>query len=184
MDAIDCGRPAVCKRTPRTERRGIQQEDVQAVTQGPIARRHLPYTPQQLFDLVADVEKYPDFLPWIADSSILRQEGNRLWVNMTIGSGLLRKRFASVGVLEPPEHIWITSDDPLFDRFEQIWTFSPAAAGGSTIEYRVDFKFRSRLLQAMMGSFLDDASRATIGAFERRALHIYGAGTATGETDR
>jgi coenzyme Q-binding protein COQ10 len=122
--------------------------------------RHLPFTAPQLFDLVADVESYPHFLPGMLDCVIRRRHGHTIDVDMTIGVGPLRKRFSSVGVLQRPHRIDITSDDPMFERFAQCWTFQPAAPSGTAVGYRIDFQFRSRLLQALMGaSFANRAQR-------------------------
>jgi coenzyme Q-binding protein COQ10 len=74
---------------------------------------------RQLFDLVADVARYPEFVPWVAAVEVPRDEGQSLWVDMTIGTSLLRRKFSIVAHLDPPHHIDISSRDPLFERFEQ-----------------------------------------------------------------
>lgn len=140
-------------------------------------RRHLPYTASQLFDLVADVESYPQFLPGVLECSIRRRHDHSIDVRMTIGIGPLRKRFSSVGLLQRPQRIDITSDDAMFERFAQSWVFTPAAAGGTDVSYRVDFQFRSRLLQVVMGASLAERTAATMIAFERRAHRLYGGRT-------
>jgi coenzyme Q-binding protein COQ10 len=139
-------------------------------------RRHLPYSPQQLFDLVADVEKYPDFVPSVAAAKVRRREGSTVWVDMVVGTHLLRKRFASKAALDRPGRIDISSRDALFERYDQHWTFEPAADGGTVIEFRVDFEFRSRLLQMIMGAYLEDSAKAMVSAFRRRARQMYGPG--------
>lgn len=137
-------------------------------------RQHLPYTAPQLFDLVADVERYPEFLPWVIESRIRHRNDHTILVDMTIAAGPLRKRFATVGVMHRPDRIDISSDDPIFDRFAQRWTFAAAAAGGTNVEYQVDFKFRSRILQMLMGSSFADRAVTTMAAFKRRAYQLYG----------
>jgi coenzyme Q-binding protein COQ10 len=137
-------------------------------------RRQLPYPPQELFDLVADVEKYPEFLPSVADATIRRRDGNTVWVDMVVGTSLLRKRFASKAVLERPTRIDISSRDMLFERYDQHWSFTPAADGGTVIEFRVDFVFRSRLLQLLMGAALEESAAAMLSAFSRRARRMCG----------
>ena len=138
-------------------------------------RRHLRYTPQQLFDMVADVERYPDFMPWLIAAHIRRREGGTVWVDMKVGTTLLCKSFASKAVLEQPKRITISSHDALFDRYEQVWTFEPAEDGGTMVEFRTDFEFHSPLLGTVMGRFLDEASKAMVSAFKHRARQIYGA---------
>ncbi len=137
-------------------------------------RRHLPYTAPQLFDLVADVERYPQFLPDIVAAAVRGRHDHSIRVDMTIAVGPLRKRFASVGVLARPNRIDISSSDPTFERFTQSWIFAPAAAGGTDVEYHVDFQFRSRVLRILMGSSLADRAAATMAAFQHRAHQLYG----------
>jgi coenzyme Q-binding protein COQ10 len=133
---------------------------------------HLPYTTSQLFDLVADVERYPEFLPWVIEARIRRRTDQALLVDMTIAAGPIRRRFSSTGVLHRPSRIDISSDDPIFDRFEQRWRFE-SAGDGSNIVYCVDFKLRSRLLQLVMGASFADRAAATVAAFRRRANQLY-----------
>ena len=139
-----------------------------------IERAHSSYSPAQLFDLVAHVETYPKFLPWVLSSRVTRRHNDTVWVEMEMGTRLLRRRFSSVGQLERPHRIDITSSDPMFDRFAQVWTFTPAANGGTDIEYRVDFRFRSNLLQALIGGSFTDRAPAMVQAFKRRARQLYG----------
>jgi coenzyme Q-binding protein COQ10 len=140
-------------------------------------RRRLRYTSQQLFDLVADVESYPDFLPWLVAAHIRRREGDTVWVDMEVGTSLFCNSFASKAVLERPKRITISSHDALFDRYEQVWIFEPAVDGGTMVEFRADFEFHSPLLGTVMGRFLDEAAKAMVSAFKHRARQIY-------ETDR
>jgi coenzyme Q-binding protein COQ10 len=136
-------------------------------------REHLNYTVSQLFDLVADVERYPEFMPWVIDAHIRHRKDHSILVDMTIAAGLLRKRFSTLAVLDRPHRIDISSRDPLFDRFEQRWTFKPATEGGTNIEYHVDLKFRSRVLQLLMGASFADRAVATMSAFKHRAHRLY-----------
>lgn len=138
-------------------------------------RVHLGYTADQLFDLIADVERYPEFLPWVLAARIRRREGRTIWVDMTFGTRLLRRRVSTMGLLERPHQITITSDDPMLERFEQRWTIKTAAEGGADVEYRVDLRFRSRLLQALIGGSFVDRAKAMTQAFSRRARRLYGA---------
>jgi coenzyme Q-binding protein COQ10 len=138
------------------------------------ARIHLNYAAPQLFDLVADVESYPQFMPWVIAAAITRRQDRTIWVEMTIGAGPLSKRFSTVGVLDPPRRIDVSSDDPLFERFEQTWTFEPAPEGGTIVEYHVDFKFSSRSLQLLMGRMFADQVDRTAAAFTRRARQLFG----------
>jgi coenzyme Q-binding protein COQ10 len=140
---------------------------------GHTERHRLPYAREQLFDLVADVERYPDFLHWVVATRVLRREGNTLWVEMVVGTGVLRRRFVSTAVLDRPKRIEIRSQDALFERYHQTWTFQAAEGGGTIVEFHVDFGFRSRLIHLMMGAFIEEAARTMVSAFRHRARQIY-----------
>ena len=139
------------------------------------ARQHLRYTATQLFDLVADVERYPEFMSWVVESRIRARYDQAILVDMTIATGPLRKRFISTGVLHRPHQINISSHDPMFDRFEQRWTFEPASEGDTEVEFHVDFKFRSRVLQMLMAAAFAGRAAATMSAFKHQARRLYGA---------
>jgi coenzyme Q-binding protein COQ10 len=137
-------------------------------------RQHLPHAAPQLFDLVANVERYPEFLPWVIEARILHRKGHTIAVDMTVEVGPLRKRFSTLATLDRPHRIDIRSGDSMFDRFEQRWAFERAAEGGTNVEYHVDFKFRSRVLQTLMGASFADKAVATMSAFKHRAHRLYG----------
>jgi coenzyme Q-binding protein COQ10 len=139
-----------------------------------IERFHLKYTPAQLFDIVADVERYPDFLPWVIEAHIFRRREHTIWVDMTMGTRLIRRSFTTVAQLDRPHAIDIGSHDPMFVRFEQKWRFKAAHGGGTDLTYEVDFRFRSRLLQALIGGSFTAREGAMIDAFRHRARRLYG----------
>jgi len=140
-----------------------------------IERHHSKHTPEQLFDLVADVDRYPEFLPGVVDARVIGRQGSTIRVEMAMGTGFLRKRFTTVALLDRPHRIEISSADPLFDCFEQVWTFEPAVTGGTDIEYRVDFKFKSNILQVLIGASFSERTKTVVQAFIRRAHRLYGA---------
>ena len=137
-------------------------------------RCNLPYAREQPFDLVADVERYPEFLPWLVAAHVSRRDGNTVWVDMEVGTTFLRKRFASRAILERPQRIDIISRDTLFERYHQSWTFQPTSDGGTIVEFSVEFIFRSRLLQLAVGTFLEEAAKTMVTAFKHRARQQYG----------
>ena len=138
-------------------------------------QRLVGYRPEQIFDLVADVERYPEFLPWIAATRIKRRDGNTLWVEMVVGASLLRRNFTAEALLERPARITICSRDALFEHYQQAWLLTPTEDGGTIVEFRTDFELRSRLLQVVMAEFLDHAATTMVSAFKHRARQMYGA---------
>jgi len=140
-----------------------------------VQRRQLKYTAAQLFDLVADVERYPEFIPWMIATRVRRRTERTIWTDLTVGLGFLRKQFSTVATLDRPQQISIASTDPLFVKFEQRWTFAALAAGGTDVEYVVDFEFQSRLLQALMDTSFAERAAAIVSAYVQRAGVLYGA---------
>lgn len=137
-------------------------------------RQHLEYAAAQLFDLAADVERYPEFFPWVKEVRSHHRNDRTILIDMTVAAGPLCKRFSTTAVLDRPRRIDITSRDPMFDRFEQRWAFEPAAKGGTDVEYHVDFKFLSRVLRMLIGAAFSDRAAGTLTAFKRRAHRLYG----------
>ena len=137
-------------------------------------RTHSKYTPAQLFDLVADVERYPEFIPWMISTRVRRRSDHRIWTELTIGAGLLRKQFSTVATLDRPHQILITSHDHMFKRFEQKWTFKQTAEGRTDVEYRVDFELRSFVLQTLLDMTFADRAAAIVSAYIGRARRLYG----------
>ena len=135
---------------------------------------HLKYSATQLFDLVADVERYPEFLPWVIAAHIQRRKEQTIWVEMTMGTNFLRRRISTTASLDRPRRIKISGHDPIFDTFEQCWNFDATADGGTNVEYSVEYKFRSRFLQVLIGTSFADRTRTIVTAFKRRARQLYG----------
>jgi len=141
-------------------------------------RRVLPYTPRQLFDLVADIEAYPQFLPWCIGARIRNREGAQIVADLVIGFRLFRERFTSKVTLQPddpggPRIDTVYADGP-FKRLENHWIFH-SHPEGCDVEFFVDFEFKSLLLQATVEILFHEAVRRMVAAFEGRAAKLYGA---------
>ena len=147
--------------------------------------RILPYSPQQMYDLVADVRSYPEFLPWTAAARIRNREqigaSEVLLADLVISFKVFRETFGSRVVLHPQEKRIETSyiDGP-FHHMESVWVFRDAPGAGDRssceVDFTVDFEFRSRLLQGAATMFFNDAMTRVVRAFERRAAQLYGPG--------
>lgn len=138
-------------------------------------KRPLPYTPEQLFELVADVEKYPDFLPWAVAARIRRREGNVIHADLMIGFKMVRERFTSRITLDHPRRIDVTYSEGPFKYLNNHWIFEPSPDGGTVIDFYVDFEFHSKILQTLIGALFNEAVRLMVSAFEKRAHQLYGA---------
>jgi coenzyme Q-binding protein COQ10 len=149
---------------------------------GHAEKRHLPYTPEQLWDLVAGVERYPEFLPWCSASRITRREGNVFFADLVISFKVFRERFESKVTLQPKTGIDVEYIDGPFKYLNNHWRFEPAPDGGCIVDFYVDFEFRSKMLQRLIGLLFDEAVRRMVSAFVTRAKALYGEGGAARPT--
>jgi coenzyme Q-binding protein COQ10 len=136
-------------------------------------KRVLPYTPEQMYDLVADVEKYPEFLPWCIAARIRKRDGATIWADLMIGFKMVRERFTSKVMLSPPGRIDVTYAEGPFQYLNNHWIFTPTEEGGCLIDFYVDFEFRSKMLQKIIGVLFNEAVRRMVAAFETRARQLY-----------
>ena len=137
-------------------------------------RRELPYPPERLFDLVADVDRYPEFLPWCRAARVRGHESNVIHADLVIGFKIFRERFTSKVTLRPPDRIDVEYVEGPFRYLSNHWIFIPTGDGHCTIDFYVDFEFRSRLLQRALTPLFNEAVRRMVGAFEARARQLYG----------
>lgn len=141
--------------------------------------RHVPHSAEAMFDLVADVERYPEFVPFCETMHVRgrRKAGDTeiLVADMTVGYKLIRETFTSKVTLDRPNRS-IRADylDGPFRTMENSWTFTPAADGGCEISFCIEYEFRSRTLAALMGAMFDRVFRTFADAFESRANVVYG----------
>jgi coenzyme Q-binding protein COQ10 len=138
-------------------------------------KRLLPYTPEQLFDLVADVGRYQEFLPWVAATRIRSDNETEMIADLVVGFGALKETFTSKVRKTRPESIEIDYVEGPLKYLHNNWKFR-AVPGGSEVDFCVDFAFRNRIFEAIAGQMFDRALRRMIGAFEQRAEALYGAG--------
>lgn len=143
--------------------------------------RHVAHSSEQMFALVADVEKYPEFLPMCEALSVTsRKERDGLTflvADMTVGYKAIRETFTSQVTLKPDEYVIdVKYINGPFRYLDNRWRFEPAGEGACDISFFIDYEFKSRMLGFVMGSMFDRAFRTFAGAFERRADAIYGTG--------
>ncbi len=143
-------------------------------------RRLVSYSPEQLFDLVADVERYPDFLPWCVGARIASRTAGELHADLTIGFGPFRETFTSRVTLDRPHSAHVRYEKGPFRYLNNKWSFSPHPKG-CQVDFFVEFEFRSRLLQSAIGVVFNEAVRLMVSAFLRRARDVYGPPTASAE---
>lgn len=133
----------------------------------------VPFAPEQLFDLVADVDRYPEFLPWCVGARIRQRSDTELVADLTIGFGPFRESFTSRVTLERPHRIRASYQNGPFRFLNNQWVFTPVP-GGTRVDFWVDFEFRAKLLQKAIGPVFNEAVKRMVSAFLRRAREIYG----------
>lgn len=137
-------------------------------------KRTLPYTPDQLFDLVAAVDRYPEFLPWCLASRITRHEGNVFYADLVIGYKMVREKFGSRVTALRPDHIHVEYLEGPMKHLSNHWRFKKMPDGNCEIDFYVDFEFKNPFFQNLMGMFFDKVVTKMVEAFEKRAKDLYG----------
>jgi len=144
--------------------------------------RHLPWSAGQMYDLVADVASYPEFLPWTAAARVrrvtARDDGARVMeADLVISFKVFRERFGSrVTLWDDARAIETEYLDGPFEHMKSNWRFEEAEDGGCIVHFDVDFAFRSRLLQSAAELFFHEAMKRVVRAFDARAHALYGHG--------
>ena len=136
--------------------------------------RHLPYTPDQLFDLVADVRSYPQFLPWVVAVRVRSDSESEMIADLAVGFRAIKETFTSKVIKQRPIRIEIDYIEGPLKHLHNHWQFHSDGAGGTNIDFSVDFAFRSRMFEMLAGQMFDRALRKMIGAFVERAHALYG----------
>ena len=135
-------------------------------------KRVLPFTQEQLFEMVADVRRYPEFLPWCVGARVITRTEGELVADLTIGFKMFRETFRSQVLLDRPQHVHVRYLTGPFRYLNNHWRFR-AVPGGTEVDFFVDFEFKSKLLQAVIGTVFNEAVRLMVRAFERRAAVLY-----------
>ena len=141
--------------------------------------RHLPYTPEQMFDLVADVKRYPEFLPWVSAMRVRQNSETETLADMVVGFKGLRETFTSKVRKERARVIHVDYVEGPLKFLRNDWTFT-SEEGGCAVEFTVDFQFKNRVFEMLAGQVFGQALRRMIGAFETRAAALYGASAVVG----
>src|SRR5690606_2420468 len=133
----------------------------------------LPYSAEQMFDLVADVASYPEFLPWVVAARVKSDSESEMIADMLVGFKALREKFTSRVMKQRPNRLEVVYIDGPMRDLDNIWRFTPRADGGCEIEFCVDFTFRNKMFEMLAGQYFDRAFRKLVAAFEERAQALY-----------
>jgi coenzyme Q-binding protein COQ10 len=135
--------------------------------------REVPFSPEQMFDLVSDVESYGEFLPGWHGATIIERDGDVVFVDQEVGMGRFHTTFITQAIFTRPEHIEISSSDGPFLYFAVRWTFERVDESACLTHFYAGFELRSRFLERVAGPFFADIMRRGVQAFECRARQLY-----------
>ncbi len=134
----------------------------------------LPYSSGQVFDLVNDVERYPEFLPWCREAKIVDDEGEQVVAELTIRKGGIRESFTTRNLLDRPRSIALELVEGPFKRLSGLWCFTELAENGSKVDFELDFEMAASLIDKTLGILFAHAAGSLVDAFCRRARDVYG----------
>lgn len=139
-------------------------------------KRVVPYTPEQMFALVSDIKSYPQFLPWCLSTRVIAQSETEITADLTAGYKFIREEFRSKVLLDRGTHtIDVDYLSGPLKHLDTVWHFLPRADGtsGCTIDFKVVFEFKSRLLQNMAMLFFNEVVKRMVTSFEKRAEQVF-----------
>jgi coenzyme Q-binding protein COQ10 len=144
--------------------------------------RTVPYSAEQMFELVADVARYKEFLPWVIATRVRSDSETEMVADMVVGFKSFRESFTSRVTKRRPEMIDVVYvDGPLRD-LDNEWHFADLPEGGCRIDFSVEFAFKNRVFEALAGQYFDRAFRKLVSAFEARAEELYGSSSSSAQS--
>ncbi|MGY6551907.1 MAG: type II toxin-antitoxin system RatA family toxin [Erythrobacter sp.] len=144
--------------------------------------RRLPYSAEQMFDLVADVGRYAEFLPWVIATRVRSNTDTEMVADMVVGFKAIRESFTSRVTKARAKEIAVHYvDGPLSD-LDNIWTFRAIDDATCEIDFLVEFTFKNRLFERIAGQYFDRAFRKMVEAFETRAAQLYGSNNSSAQS--
>src|SRR3954463_10646122 len=144
--------------------------------------RHFPYPIEQLFDLVADVEHYDEFLPWVVAVRVRSSSEAETIADLVVGFNAFKERFTSRVIKERPSRICVDYIEGPLKYLHNEWKFERASDGGTNVHFSVDFAFKSRLFETLAGAMFDRALRRMISAFEQLAAALDGINSSSAQS--
>lgn len=137
-------------------------------------RRELPYSADQMYDLVTDVRHYPEFLPWVSAIRVRSDSETEILADMVVGFKALRETFSSRVIKNPKSSVVVDYLDGPMRHLHNQWLFEPRDNGGCIVDFTVDFSFHNRVFEALAGTYFSTALSKMTGAFIQRADQLYG----------
>jgi len=136
--------------------------------------RTLPYSVEQMFDLVADVARYPEFLPWVVATRVKSDSDTEMVADLLVGFKAMREKFTSRVIKDRPGRLEVIYVDGPMRDLDNVWHFRALPDGGCELDFEVDFTFKNMMFEMLAGQYFDRAFRKMVAAFETRANELYG----------
>jgi coenzyme Q-binding protein COQ10 len=136
--------------------------------------RQLPYSAEQMFDMVADVARYGEFLPWVVATRVQANSDEHMIADMLVGFKSLREKFTSRVEKQRPTRIQVHYVDGPMRDLDNVWQFRALGPDACEVDFSVSFRFRNALFESLAGQYFDKAFRKMVAAFEARAEELYG----------
>jgi ribosome-associated toxin RatA of RatAB toxin-antitoxin module len=134
----------------------------------------VPYTPEQMFALVADIERYPQFVPWVTGAKVLQQDERGVIGQLEMERAGVREKFTTRNVLEPPARMSLELVDGPFRLLDGLWTFEKVGNKGTKIRLAIRFEFKNPLTAMLLSRAFEKSCAEMVDAFVLRARAVYG----------
>jgi ribosome-associated toxin RatA of RatAB toxin-antitoxin module len=134
----------------------------------------VPFTAESMYDLVNDVVRYPEFLPWCRSACVLSQTDTQMYARIELARGGFHKAFTTRNIMQPGRTISITLEEGPFRHLQGQWQFEDLDSTGSKITLNMEFEFAGKLLDMMAGPVFHEICNSLVNAFMRRAAELYG----------
>ncbi len=133
----------------------------------------LSYTPAQIYALVIDIERYPEFLPWCLGCRIFKHGDDYMLADMLVGYKIFREKFTSQVNFTPHERVQVEYQNGPLKHLKNDWHFKPHGKHECELHFQLEFEFQSKLLQRIAETFFNEALKRMVNAFEKRAKELY-----------
>ena len=137
-------------------------------------KRNLSYSDSKIFDLICDIERYSDFLPWCKKASIYNKVDNEFYSDITVGFNLINETFTSKVFIKRPKEVVSEATSGPFKKMINKWNIKPITDNSCEVSLIIEYEFKSIVLKKLIGVFFDQATKKMISAFEQRAKYLYG----------
>ncbi len=133
----------------------------------------LPFSCEQMYNLVEDVESYPKFLPWCSKARVWDRKDTQFMAELTVSFKGIKEKFQTLDIIEPNKKIEVNLKSGPFQYLASTWQFHPIGDDRTKVEFFIDFRFSNKMKEMIMGPVFTQVSKQMISAFRKRAITLY-----------